>query len=203
MKPFRRVVLTGGIYISLTQYTTGRDRASRAYWSTRFRVCTSLAPRPRTAVFGLETRLRVRILKVASYAIDSSHQVLGMAFVARSEWKEKMTLSLLHTFVFNCLSRCFWATAWIFLIIKQTWKRKTGCLNRLLAYLRSSVIAFAVLHMLRIGAIPKWNLWWRVYQLPDVLQPVHGGFLVLDVGQLSRSPTRLAKYSYLFYTTPV
>ena len=50
-----------------------------AVLNSRFHVCSSLAPRPMTVVFGLGTRLRVRMrttYKMASYATDRSQPVL-------------------------------------------------------------------------------------------------------------------------------
>ena len=47
--------LTYVVFINLAHYY-GKDRARRA-----FRLCTSLVPRPMVALFGLGTRLHVRM----------------------------------------------------------------------------------------------------------------------------------------------
>ena len=49
-------------------------------------------------------------------------------------WIRKVALSLLHTFLFDCLPQGFCITTWVLLIIRYS-KRKAGCLNKLLAYL--------------------------------------------------------------------
>ena len=52
------------VFISLAYTTMGIDRASREYHllvNSQFRLCTSLAPRPMTVVFGLGMILYVRM----------------------------------------------------------------------------------------------------------------------------------------------
>ena len=72
----------GGVHsISLGHYYWKRPyQPYAALVNPRFHVCTSLAPRPMTVVFGLGTRLYVcacvQHLKMASYATDSSQAVL-------------------------------------------------------------------------------------------------------------------------------
>jgi len=74
--------------------TTRRDRAS--ILNSRFYVCTSLAPRPMTVVFGLGTRLRVRMCTTLENGVLSNGQQLGRAensFIDQSEFVAMKMLS--------------------------------------------------------------------------------------------------------------
>ena len=63
-------------------------------------------------------------------------------FLRYFAWRKntKMALSLLHTFVFSCLSQGFWASIWVLLIIKSL--KEEGWV--LLADLQLSYMAFAL-----------------------------------------------------------
>ena len=64
--------------------------------NSRFHVCTSLAPRPRTVVFGLGTRLRVRMRTTFENGVLRNGQQPGRAensFIDRDEFVAMKTLS--------------------------------------------------------------------------------------------------------------
>ena len=67
-----------------------------AVLNSRFHVCTSLAPRPNTVVFGLGTRLRVRMrttLENGVYATDSNRAAAENSFIDQDEFVAMKTLS--------------------------------------------------------------------------------------------------------------
>ena len=66
-----------------------------AVLNSRFHVCTSLAPRPMTVVFGLGTRLRVR-MRTLENGVLRNRQQPGRAensFIDRDEFVAMKTLS--------------------------------------------------------------------------------------------------------------
>ena len=87
------------IYMSLAHYYRKRLCQLCILVNLWFRMCTSLAPRPKTVVFGLGTRLCVRMranFEMASYATNSSQRVLWIAFVDQGEF-EAMKIVCGHT----------------------------------------------------------------------------------------------------------
>ena len=54
-----------------------REETAPAVLNSRFYVCTSLAPRPMTVVFGLGTRLRVRVRTTLENGVLSNGQQTG------------------------------------------------------------------------------------------------------------------------------
>ena len=73
---------------------------SNYYWCTmaysRFHVCSSLAPRPMTVVFGLGTRLRVRMRTTLENGVLRNRQQVGRAensFINQDEFVAMKTLS--------------------------------------------------------------------------------------------------------------
>ena len=70
--------LTYVVFISLAQSREGKDRASKRTARWRFRLCTSLASRSMTMVFGLGTRLRVRMrTKLENGVLSNGQQPRG------------------------------------------------------------------------------------------------------------------------------
>ena len=67
-----------------------------AVLNSRFHVCTSLAPRPITVVFGFGTRLRVRMRTTLENGVLRNRQQPGRAensFIDRDEFVAMKTLS--------------------------------------------------------------------------------------------------------------
>ena len=76
--------------------TLSRDRASRTLVNSQFYVCTSLAPRPMTVVFGLGTRLCVRMRTTLENGVLRNRQQPGRAensFIDQGEFVAMKTLS--------------------------------------------------------------------------------------------------------------
>ena len=73
-----------------------REETVPAVLNSRFRVCTSHAPRPMTVVFGLGTRLRVRMRTTFENGVLRNGQLPGRAengFVDQGEFVTMKTLS--------------------------------------------------------------------------------------------------------------
>ena len=73
----------------------GRDRASRTQLA-RFHVCSSLAPRPMTVVFGLGMRLRVRMHTALENGVLRNRQQVRRAensFINQDEFVAMKMLS--------------------------------------------------------------------------------------------------------------
>ena len=67
-----------------------------AVLNSRFHVCSSLAPRPMTVVFGLGTRLRVRMRTTLENGVLRNRQQVGRAeksFINQDEFGAMKTLS--------------------------------------------------------------------------------------------------------------
>ena len=80
--------------ISLGNYLV-REETVPAVLNSRFHVCTSLAPRPMTVVFGLGTRLRVRMRTTLENGVLRNRQQPGRAeniFIDRDEFVAMKTL---------------------------------------------------------------------------------------------------------------
>ena len=67
-----------------------------AVLNSRFHVCSSLAPRPMTVIFGLGTRLRVRMRTTLENGVLRNRQQVGRAensFINQDEFVAMKTLS--------------------------------------------------------------------------------------------------------------
>ena len=73
-----------------------REETMPAVLNSRFHVCTSLAPRPMTMVFGLGTRLLVRMRITLENSVLCNRQQLGRAensFIDQDEFVAMKMLS--------------------------------------------------------------------------------------------------------------
>ena len=70
-----------------------REEIAPAVLNSRFHVCTSLAPRPMTVVFGLGTRLRVRMRTRLENGVLSNGQQPGQSFIDQGEFVAMKTQS--------------------------------------------------------------------------------------------------------------
>ena len=73
-----------------------REETVPAVLNSRFHVCSSLAPRPMTVVFGLGTRLRVRMRTTLQNGVLRNRQQVGRAensFINQDEFVAMKTLS--------------------------------------------------------------------------------------------------------------